>query len=156
MANSKPDRPVPSSRQSARTPQQQALRDEAYGSVRAAFAAGKPKRRRWDLVLSVILLLGLGLVCLAMTYLGAILAVFPAQCESQNISCDYDRINWGVAVALLVPTVVTLIVVGTTIIRYLVGRVVFWIPIVGIVLCIIAGVIGSQLVTSAIPGSGLY
>lgn len=153
MAKRKPDRPRPSS--SARPPEQAALRDEAYASVRAAFAAGKPRRRRWDLALAIVLLLALGIICLSASYAGALLAVFPAGCDTQNISCDYDRINVGVAIVLLLPTVLTIVVVATTIIRYLLGRIVFWIPIVGIALVIAAGLIGSQLVISAIPGSSL-
>ncbi|NQX25766.1 hypothetical protein HQQ81_00185 [Microbacteriaceae bacterium VKM Ac-2854] len=147
---------IQAQRQSARTPQQQALRDEAYGSVRAAFAAGKPKRRVWDLVLSIVLLLGLGWLCLQISYLGALLAVFPAQCDTQNITCDFDQINIGVVLGLIVPSVITLVATAVTIIRYLLGRVVFWIPIVGLVLVAVIGAVAVQVVVAAIPGSSVF
>ncbi|MBF4460977.1 MULTISPECIES: hypothetical protein [unclassified Rathayibacter] len=131
------------------------LRAEAYRSVRERIAAGRPLRRRWDLALSVLGCLALGLLCVVLGYLAAILAVFPAQCEGQNFACDFDRIDWGVTIALLLPPSVALIAVGVTIVRYLVGRRAFWIPAVGIVLCIGAAYLASWLVTSSIPGSAL-
>ncbi|TCL82210.1 MULTISPECIES: DUF6264 family protein [unclassified Rathayibacter] len=131
------------------------FRTEAYRSVRETFAAGKPLRRRWDLVLSILGCLALGLLCVVLGYLAAILAVFPGQCEGQNIACDYDRIDWGVSLALIGPPILTLIAVGVTIIRYLVGRRVFWIPIVAFVLCVGTAFLASWLVTSSIPGSAL-
>ncbi|QHC65238.1 hypothetical protein GSU68_00725 [Rathayibacter sp. VKM Ac-2759] len=131
------------------------LRTEAYRSVRETFEAGRPLRRRWDLVLSILGCLALGLLCVVLGYLAAILAVFPAQCEGRNIACDFDRIDWGVSIALIGPPLLTLIAVGVTIVRYLVGRRVFWIPIVAFALCIGTAFLASWLVTSSIPGSAL-
>lgn len=128
----------------------------ADGSVRAAFAAGKPRRRVWDLVLSIALLLALGWLCLQISYFGALLSVFPAQCDTRNISCDFDQIDTGVVLALVLPTVITLITVGITIVRYLLGRRVFWIPIVGVVLVALVGTVGLLLVVAAIPGSSVF
>jgi hypothetical protein len=130
--------------------------DEAYGSVRAAFAAGKPRRRVWDLVLSILLLLGLGWFCLQISYFGALLSVFPAQCDTRNITCDFGQIDIGVVIGLIVPSVITLIVTAITVIRYLLGRVVFWIPIVGLVLVGVTGAVAAQLVVAAIPGSSFF
>ncbi|QHC54322.1 hypothetical protein EV639_103188 [Rathayibacter tanaceti] len=131
------------------------LRTEAYRSVREVVAAGRPRRRRWDLVLSVLGCLGLGLLAVVLGYLAAILAVFPAQCEGQNFACDFDRIDWGVSIALIGPPVIALIAVGVTVVRYLVGRRAFWIPIVGFALCTGTAFLASWLVTSSIPGSAL-
>lgn len=131
------------------------LRTEAYRSVRETIAAGRPLRRRWDLVLSILGCLALGVLCIVLGYLAAVLAVFPAQCDGQNIACDFDRIDWGVSLALIGPPILTLIAVGVTIVRYLVGRRVFWIPIVAFVLCLGASFLASWLVTSSIPGSAL-
>lgn len=146
---------TPRQKASVYPPAQQALRDEAYGSVRAAIAAGKPRRRMWDLVLSILGCVALGFTAIVIGYLGAILSVFPVQCENANVACDYDRINWGVAIVLLAPTVIALIAIAATIIRYLLGRVVFWIPVAAIVVCILIGFVGSWMVTSSIPGSAL-
>ncbi|PPF27956.1 hypothetical protein, partial [Rathayibacter tritici] len=131
------------------------FRTDAYRSVREIIAAGKPHRRRWDLVLSVLGCLALGLLCIVLGYLAAVLSVFPAQCEGQNFACDFDRIDWGVSIALLAPPALTLIAVGVTVIRHLVGRRSFWIPIVGFALCVGAAFLASWLVTSSIPGSAL-
>ncbi|SMH49751.1 hypothetical protein SAMN06295885_3403 [Rathayibacter oskolensis] len=131
------------------------FRTEAYRSVRETFEAGRPLRRRWDLVLSILGCLALGLLCVVLGYLAAVLAVFPAQCEGQNIACDFDRIDWGVSIALIGPPALALIAIGVTIVRYLVGRRVFWIPVVGFVLCVGAAFLASWLVTSSIPGSAL-
>lgn len=131
------------------------LRTEAYRSVRETIAAGRPRRRRWDLVLSILGCLALGLLCIVLGYLAAVLAVFPAQCDGQNIACDFDRIDWGVSLALIGPPILTLIAVGVTIVRYLVGRRVFWIPMVAFVLCLGVAFLASWLVTSSIPGSAL-
>ncbi|PPI43177.1 hypothetical protein [Rathayibacter iranicus] len=92
---------------------------------------------------------------IALGYLAAVLAVFPAQCEGQNFACDFDRIDWGVSIALIGPPILALIAVVVTIVRYLVGRRAFWIPIVGAVLCIGAAFLASWLVTSSIPGSAV-
>lgn len=131
------------------------LRTEAYRSVRETIAAGRPLRRRWDLVLSILGCLALGLLSIAFGYLAAVLAVFPAQCEGRNFACDFDRIDWGVTIALLGPPILALIAVGVTIVRYLVGRLAFWIPIVGAALCTGAAFLASWLVTSSIPGSAV-
>jgi hypothetical protein len=131
------------------------LRTDAYRTVREVVAAGRPLRRRWDLVLSILGCLVLGLVAIVLGYLAAVLSVFPAQCEGQNIACDYDRIDWGVSLALLGPPILTLIAVAVTVVRYLVGRRAFWVPLVGCALCIGAALLASWLVTSSIPGSAL-
>ena len=156
---STPQRPYTAQRAAASRPAvaraHDEFRTEAYRSVRETFAAGKPLRRRWDLVLSILGCLALGALCVVLGYLAAVLAVFPAQCEGQNIACDYDRIDWGVTIALLGPPILTLIAVGVTVIRYLVGRRVFWIPIVAFALCVGTAFLASWLVTSSIPGSAL-
>lgn len=150
---------APAARPAARRPvvsqAHDELRTEAYRSVRETIAAGRPLRRRWDLVLSILGCLALGVLCIVLGYLAAVLAVFPAQCDGQNIACDFDRIDWGVSLALIGPPILTLIAVGVTIVRYLVGRRVFWIPIVAFVLCLGAAFLASWLVTSSIPGSAL-
>lgn len=164
MASSKKKRAhgaaqAPAARPAARRPvvsqAHDELRTEAYRSVRETIAAGRPLRRRWDLVLSILGCLALGVLCIVLGYLAAVLAVFPAQCDGQNIACDFDRIDWGVSLALIGPPILTLIAVGVTIVRYLVGRRVFWIPIVAFVLCLGASFLASWLVTSSIPGSAL-
>ncbi|MBO0983300.1 hypothetical protein [Rathayibacter sp. SD072] len=131
------------------------LRTDAYRTVREVVAAGRPLRRRWDLVLSILGCLALGLVAIVLGYLAAVLSVFPAQCEGQNIACDYDRIDWGVSLALLGPPILTLIAVAVTVVRYLVGRRAWWVPLVGLALCFGAALLASWLVTSSIPGSAL-
>ncbi|WP_077223712.1 DUF6264 family protein, partial [Rathayibacter sp. VKM Ac-2630] len=131
------------------------LRTDAYRTVREVLEAGRPRRRPWDLVLSILGCLGLGLVAVVLGYLAAVLSVFPSQCEGQNIACDFDRIDWGVSLALLGPPVLTLIAVAVTIVRYLVGRRAFWVPLVGFALCVGTAFLASWLVTSAIPGSAL-
>lgn len=150
-ARATPGRPAPARSTSAHDE----LRTEAYRSVRETIAAGRPLRRRWDLVVSILGCLGLGLVSIALGYLAAVLAVFPAQCEGQNFACDFDRIDWGVSIALIGPPILALIAVVVTIVRYLVGRRAFWIPIVGAALCIGAAFLASWLVTSSIPGSAV-
>ncbi|PPG65617.1 hypothetical protein C5C31_13190 [Rathayibacter rathayi] len=150
-ATAAPARPAPARPAGARDE----FRTDAYRSIREIIAAGKPHRRRWDLVLSVLGCLALGLLCIVLGYLAAILSVFPAQCEGQNFACDFDRIDWGVSIALLGPTALTLITVGVTVVRHLVGRRSFWIPIVGFALCVGTALLASWLVTSSIPGSAL-
>ncbi|PPI19992.1 hypothetical protein C5D34_14890 [Rathayibacter sp. AY1B1] len=131
------------------------FRSDAYRSVGEIIAAGKPRRRRWDLVLSILGCLALGLLTIVLGYLAAILSVFPAQCEGQNFACDFDRIDWGVSIALIGPPALTLIAVVVTVVRYLVGRRAFLVPVIGFVLCIATAFLASSLVTSSIPGSAL-
>lgn len=131
------------------------FRSDAYRSVGEIIAAGKPRRRRWDLVLSILGCLALGLLTIVLGYLAAILSVFPAQCEGQNFACDFDRIDWGVSIALIGPPALTLIAVAVTVVRYLVGRRAFLVPVIGFVLCIATAFLASSLVTSSIPGSAL-
>ncbi|PPH25496.1 hypothetical protein [Rathayibacter toxicus] len=128
----------------------------SYRPFRERIAQARPRRRRWDLALSVLGCLALGALCIGCGFFSLILAIFPAQCEGQNFSCDFDRIDWGVSLALIGPPLVTLIAVGVTVVRYLVGRRAFWIPIVGLGLCVADAILASWLVTSAIPGAALF
>ncbi|MCJ1696857.1 hypothetical protein MT349_13820 [Rathayibacter caricis] len=154
-SSARPAAPRPAARPGPAGRAHDELRTDAYRTVREVLEAGRPRRRRWDLVLSILGCLGLGLVAIVLGYLAAVLSVFPAQCEGRNIACDFDRIDWGVSLALLGPPVLTLIAVAVTVVRYLVGRRGYWVPLVGFALCVGTAFLASWLVTSAIPGSAL-
>lgn len=130
---------------------------EAAAAERAAvLAERRAGRKRWDLIVSIVMLLALAWVCLSVTYVGVTLSFLPTSCDTNNLACDFDIINAGFAIALLAPTPITLVVVAITIIRYLRGRRAFWIPFIGIALCFAAGVVGSLMVVAGVPGSALY
>ncbi|KQQ03497.1 hypothetical protein ASG06_08270 [Rathayibacter sp. Leaf185] len=106
--------------------------------------------RVWDLVLTIVLLLGTGGCTLLLSYFGLFLAMASDACMGGN-DCNADLIGWGVIVAAGGVWIPYLAAVVVSIVLLVVRRIAFWVPIAGIVLSFGFTVLGMWLATT---GSG--
>ncbi|MEQ1736110.1 MAG: DUF6264 family protein [Rhodoglobus sp.] len=108
-----------------------------------------PARRRWDLALTIVLLvLHIGFVLVA-CIAGFLLAVASDSCGASS-ACNYDQIATGMMVGVGGPAVVGLLTVGVAIIFLVRRRLAFWIPIVGSVLALVVEVVAWMLASGAV------
>ena len=108
-----------------------------------------PARRRWDLVLTIVLLvLHTGFVLVASTA-GFFLAFAGDSCGASSV-CNYDQIGTGMMVGVGGPVVVGLLTIGLAIIFLVRRRLAFWIPIAGSVLAIVVEAAAWAIASSAV------
>lgn len=106
--------------------------------------------RVWDLVLTIVLLLGTGCCTLLLSYFGLFFAMASDACMGGN-DCDADLIGWGVLVAaggVWLPFVVAVVV---SVVLLVVRRIAFWVPIAGLALSFGFTLLGGWMAT---VGSG--
>lgn len=106
--------------------------------------------RVWDLVLTIVLLLGAGGCTLLLSYFGLFLAMASDACMGGN-DCRTDLIGWGVLVAAGGVWLPFLAAVVVSIVLLVVRRIAFWVPIAGLVLSFGFTLLGMWLAT---VGSG--
>lgn len=109
-------------------------------------AAAPRSRKTWDLVLTIVLLVGALLFAVGFSYL-AILLVFAS--DSCSASCDSGQLGFGVAFGFVSPYVALLLAIAGSIILLVKKRVAFWVPIAGTLLGLGGLAIGAALVLSS-------
>lgn len=109
-------------------------------------------RRTWDLVLTIVLLLVyLVVACLAL--LMAFFLAFASDGCGAIGACNYDLISTGWLIAVAGVLAPVLFVLAGAIILLALRRLAFWVPIVGVVLTIVALVVGYNVVAAGAQGT---
>ena len=106
-------------------------------------------KRVWDIVLTVVLLLALAGVTLIASIFGLYLSMAADACGVRD--CDTDLIAVGMLFAAVIPWIVLAIAVIGSIVLLILGRLAFWVPIVGGVLVVVAFFVGAGLATAGVP-----
>lgn len=108
-------------------------------------------RNTLDVVLSVVFaVLGSGLA-VVLGVIGAFLAFVSDSCGAST-ACDYSQLSAGILIAILLPSVVTVIFIVWMIVRLVRRKRAFWVPLVGAVAAVIGWGIGFLVATTAVPG----
>lgn len=110
-----------------------------------------PKRplRVWDIVLTIVLLLGVAAVTLIASIFGLYLAMAADSCGVRE--CDTNLIAVGMLVAAVMPWVLLGLAVIGSIVLLTLRRLAFWVPLVAGVLIIVAFFVGGGLATAGVP-----
>ncbi|PFG30299.1 hypothetical protein [Paramicrobacterium agarici] len=108
-------------------------------------------RPEWDLVVSVILqvllVMTVGLTLLVGSFLG--LSTIP--CIEIGRYCNFGLIGMGTNIALWVPLAAVIVFTVWTIRRIMTGRMAYWVPIIGLLVCAVGYGLGSALVSIGMP-----
>jgi hypothetical protein len=105
-------------------------------------------RRRWDDVLTVLLMMALVLWCTALGFAGAFDGMLVTACDGR---CDDGLLQTGVLVASLGQVVVALAAISAAALATLWRRLAFWIPLVAAAVAFGVLLLGDRLVHLALP-----
>lgn len=144
----RPAPPAGRSAGSAAVPPSAAPTAERSAPDPAASVDGRRRRRVWDVVLTIVLLLlGAGVAVV-----GSVMALFIAfladGCGAVN--CDYERLNLGLWVALTGPWVTWAIALVVSIVLLVRRRLAFWMPLLGIVLTVGVWFLGAWVASTGV------
>lgn len=114
-------------------------------------SAQPPKRplRVWDLVLTIVLLVGdVALAALA-SFMGLFLAMASDPCGARD--CDYDLITAGFFVGTIGPWVALALTLAAAIVLMVLRRIAFWVPLAGAALIVLVMVTAFGLAGAGVP-----
>lgn len=104
--------------------------------------------RTWDLVLSIVLLIGV----VALAGVALIYAIFiPTASAGCGGDCNLTQFETGFALSLALPVLVTIATLVVTIVRLVKRRLAFWVPLAGAAGVGLGVFIGAAVAFTAIP-----
>ena len=109
----------------------------------------KPPVRVWDVVLTSVLLVLLGVLALIVSFFGFFLAMASDPCGVRD--CSTELIGLGMLTAVGLPWVVLLAAVVVAIVVMVKRRIAFWIPIVAVPLVIGSWFAGAFIASAGVP-----
>jgi hypothetical protein len=104
----------------------------------------------WDIVLTLILLVGVGILALMTSYFGLFLVMASDPCGG-TMQCNTDLIGLGVLAAVGLPWVVLLIAAVVSIVLLVKRRIAFWVPLVAAPLVIACWFVGAAMASAGVP-----
>jgi hypothetical protein len=120
-------------------------------AVDAAPAAKRPVIV-WDVIVTIVLLVGLIAVDAAISFAALFLVMMSDSCGT-TAPCNDTLLTVGWLVAVIGPSMIVLATIVIAIIVMVRRRLSFWIPVAGAALAFGLGILGAALVFSAVPGS---
>lgn len=99
------------------------------------------------MILQVLLVMTVGLTLLVGSFLG--LSTIP--CIEIGRYCNFGLIGTGTTIALWVPLAAVIVFTVWTIRRLVTGRMAYWVPLIGLLVCVAGYGIGSVLVSIGMP-----
>lgn len=133
--------------------------DEAPAAVRPEPAARPartdapraPERRKsWDIVLTIVLLVGAAAVSAVASTLAILLAASSAGCGADGRVCRVELLQGGVWTMLTVPWIVFVLTAFFAVLLLVVRRRAFWVPLVGALVAVLAWLVGAFLLWAAV------
>ncbi len=103
----------------------------------------------WDVVLTILFLVGDAVLAAIMSFFGFFLAMASDPCGVRE--CSSELIGLGVLVAVALPWVFLLITVVVSIILLVRRRIAFWVPLVGAALIIGSWFVGAVIAAAGVP-----
>jgi len=121
--------------------------------IRPAYPAppAKPPVRVWDVVLTSMLLVLLGVVALIVSFFGFFLAMASDPCGVRD--CSAELIGLGMLTAVGLPWIVLVIAVIVSIALMVKRRIAFWIPLVAVPLVVGSWFVGAFIASAGVPMS---
>ncbi|WP_343048661.1 DUF6264 family protein [Microbacterium immunditiarum] len=111
--------------------------------------AAKPPARVWDVVLTVVLLVGLGVLALIVSFFGFFLAMASDPCGVRD--CSTELIGLGMLTAVALPWAVLLAAVVLAIVLLVRRRHAFWVPLVAVPFVIGSWFVGAFIAAAGVP-----
>jgi uncharacterized BrkB/YihY/UPF0761 family membrane protein len=104
--------------------------------------------RVWDIVVTVVLVVLLGILALFASYFGLFFSMASDGCFDDN--CNYDLLTFGVWFAVISPWVLLLITIGVAVTLLIRRRLAFWVPLAGAALTIVGFFVAVAIVGAAV------
>jgi hypothetical protein len=111
----------------------------------------KPPARVWDVVLTIVLLVGDGVLTLMVSFFGFFLAMASDPCGARE--CSEELISLGVITAVVLPWIMFIAAVVVSIVLLIKRRLAFWVPLVGAALIIGSWFVGAFIAAAGVPTS---
>ncbi len=109
----------------------------------------KPPARVWDVVLTVVLLVALGVLTLFVSFFGFFLAMASDPCGVRD--CSTELIGLGMLTAVALPWVILLAAVVVAIVLMVKRRLAFWVPLVAVPFVIGSWFVGAFIAAAGVP-----
>ncbi|MGC5172677.1 DUF6264 family protein [Microbacterium sp. DT81.1] len=121
------------------------------GYAPAGYGAPAQKRpvRTWDIVVTVILLVLLGVLAFFMSFFGFFLAMASDPCGA--VGCNTDLIATGMLTAVVLPWVFLLLAVVGAIVLLVLRRLAFWVPIAASPFLVGSWFLGAAIASAGVP-----
>lgn len=107
--------------------------------------------RTWDVIVTVVLLIGASVLAAIMSFFGFFLAMASDPCGARE--CNIDLITTGMFVAVGLPWLFLIVTVVLSIVLLVKRRLAFWVPLAGAVFIIASWFIGAVIAAAGVPGS---
>ncbi|SEB77746.1 hypothetical protein SAMN04489806_1750 [Paramicrobacterium humi] len=108
-------------------------------------------RPEWDIVASIILQVLLAMSVGLTLLVGSMLGLSTIPCIEVGRYCNFALIGLGTGIALWVPIAAVVVFTVWTIRRLVTGRMAWWVPVVGLLICAAGYGAGSVFVTIGMP-----
>ncbi|WP_243233116.1 DUF6264 family protein [Microbacterium sp. CIAB417] len=111
-----------------------------------------PRRRRkaWDIVLTIVLLVSTAAVSAVASTLALLLASSSTGCGADGRVCRTELLQGGVWTMLTVPWIVFVLTAFFAVLLLVVRRRAFWVPLAGSVLAALGWLVGAVLLWAAV------
>ncbi|GAB3148397.1 hypothetical protein GCM10027058_08910 [Microbacterium neimengense] len=111
-----------------------------------------PRRRRkaWDVVLTIVLLVSTAAVSAVASTLALLLASSSTGCGADGRVCRTELLQGGVWTMLTVPWIVFVLTAFFAVLLLVVRRRAFWVPLVGSVIAALSWLVGAVLLWAAV------
>jgi len=116
-------------------------------------APGSPARRPpivWDIVVTIILLVLLGILTFFISLFGFFLVMASDPCGAVT-QCNTELIGMGVLVAVSLPWVVLIAAAVVSIVLLVKRRIAFWVPLAASPLVIASWFVGAAIAAAGVP-----
>ena len=111
----------------------------------------KPPIKVWDLVLTILLLLGVAALAAFVSFSAVFLVMASDSCGVRDCSTELIVFGWLLGMGL--PWIVLIAAIVVSIVRLVRRRIAFWVPLAGAVLVVLSLVLAFAITAWAVPMS---
>lgn len=115
----------------------------------ATAARAKRPVRVWDLILTIILVVGAVVLAALASFMGVFLAMASDPCGA--VDCNFDLITAGFLLGTIGPWVALALTVAGAVVLLVLRRLAFWVPVVGAVLIVLVLMCAFWLAGAGVP-----
>ena len=124
---------------------------QSASSTARVSPAGKPPAKVWDVVLTIVLLVG-DLVLAAVASFSAVFLVMASD-PCGSLDCSTELITLGWLLGMVLPWVVLISTIAVSIVLLVKRRLAFWVPLAGAALIVLSLVLAFAITASGVPSS---
>lgn len=115
--------------------------------------ASKRPVKVWDVVVTIILLVGAAVLAALASLMGMFLVMASDPCGARDCSTELITIGW--LMGMILPWVVLVVTAVVAIVLLVKRRLAFWVPLVGAVAIVLSLVLAFMVTSMGVPGSSL-